>query len=122
MKSDIVVRREVENLHVNIKYKLKAGFSYFYFLFPFYIYPLSHFLLSLHFIPGLHTHSAFYTQSAFYTWSAVCSLHLKLTTTPWVLIILTSPVAYCMVLNMSGRQLTLSDFLVGIIQAKNFGH
>ena len=65
MKSDITVRSEVQNSQV---YKLKAGFSYFYFVSILYL-PSSTFLLSLHFTPSLQTQSVFYTQSA-----AVCCL------------------------------------------------
>ena len=37
MISRIAVRSEVENSHANTKYKLKAGFSYFYFIYILYL-------------------------------------------------------------------------------------
>ena len=66
MKTDIAVSCEVENLYVNTKYKLKAGFhtNLFYFI-------------SILYLP-FHT---FFAQSALYAWSAyipVPSLHFIL--------------------------------------------
>ena len=64
MKSDITVRSEVQNSQY---ISIESTDFHIFILFLFYIYPLTHFLLSLHFIPSLQTQSAFYT--------AVCTLH-----------------------------------------------